>query len=326
MTDEVLPTAPEQPAVPSRAPRCRQCGAELPAGYEDRKLCGECRAPIRLAPQPVPRGPTGWCADHPQARVTGVCNACGAFTCVLCEISVRGLRYCKRCREQLALRLAAPVAWEERNAIGRISAWWKTTADITARPGAFFDRMDPTGDMSAALQYALIGSSMQWLWQILLMGLYVGMFVVMAIIMVIAGAAAQSGSAGPGLVMLAVAGAFLLCTLATPVFNLVFVIILATVQHGCLRLVGAGGEQGLTATLKVACYSMAPGWTGLIPYFGQMAVPVWWAILMVVGTAKVHRCSVTRSLATLVPFLVMFISPIVAYAALMVVAMVAEAL
>ena len=326
MTDDIQQATPDPPVAPVRAPRCRQCGAQLPEGYEDRKLCGECRAPIRLAPKPVPRGPAGWCVNHPHARVTGVCNACGAFTCVECEISVRGLRYCSACREQLALRLAAPVAWEERRTIGRISAWWKTTADITARPGAFFERMDPTGDMSAALQYGLIGSALQWMWQVLLMGLYVGLVVVMALVLVVAGAAAQSGSAGPGLVMLGVAGAFLVFTLLTPVFNGLFVLILATVQHVCLRLVGAGGEFGLTATLKVACYSMAPGWTGVIPYFGQMAVPVWWAILMVVGTAKVHRCSVTRSLVTLVPFLLMFLAPIVAYAALVVAAAVAEAL
>ena len=326
MTDDVQQAIPAPSAAPARMPRCRQCGAHLPPGYEDRKLCAVCRAPIRLAPQPVPRGPAGWCAEHPDALVSGVCNACGAFTCVECEISVRGLRYCRKCRDKLALQLAAPVAWEERRAIGRISAWWKTTADITARPGAFFERMDPTGDMSSALQYNLIGSALQWMWQVLLMGLYVGLFVVMALVMVVAGAAAQSGSAGPGLVMLAVAGAFLLATLLTPAFNVIFVIILASVQHVCLRLVGAGGELGLTATLKVACYSMSPGWTGVIPYFGQMAVPVWWAILMVIGTAKVHRCSVTRSLVTLVPFLLMFLAPIVAYAALVVVAAVAEAL
>jgi len=313
---------------PARPPRCRQCGASLPIDLDNRKLCAECNAPIRVAPPPIPRGPSGWCPAHPDSPVTGVCNACGAFTCTECEISVRGVRYCHGCREQLALQLAAPVAWEERRAIGRISAWWKTTAEITARPGQFYERMEPTADLSAAMRYGLIGSTMQWMWQVLLMGLYIGMFVVMAVVLVVAGAASQGagGGAAPGLVMLGVAGALLIATLLTPLFNMVFVAILATVQHVCLRLVGAGGEHGLAATLKVACYAMAPGWTGVIPYFGQMAVPVWWAILMVVGTSKVHRCSVTRSLVTLVPFVVMFLAPIVGYAALVIVSIVAEAL
>ena len=309
-----------------RAPRCSACGALLPEGYHKRKLCPECRAPIRLAADPQARGPQGWCTRHPQEPTTGICSSCGRFTCVRCDITVRGIRYCADCREHLAARLAAPVAWEERRSIGRISAWTRTTLEITSRPGSFFERMEPRADLSSALLYGLSASTLQWLWQTLLLGLYFVMLAGMGLIIAIAGAASGSGSGGPaaGLVMFGVAAAILLFAALTPVFNLLGILVLASIQHLCLRIVGAGGEHGLGATLKVACYALAPGWTGIIPYFGQMAVPIWWAILMVVGTAKVHNCSVTRALVTLVPFLLMFLSPIIAYAGFVVVAIVAE--
>jgi len=316
-------TAAPVPVV--RPPRCRACGAEQPSELPEKGRCKECRAPLRLAPDPVPRGPSGWCSHHPGTRVTGVCSRCGAFTCVQCEVSVRGIRYCEDCREVLAQQLAAPVAWEERRAIGRMTAWWRTTAEVTARPAQFFERMEPTGDFSAAFVYGLTGSALQWSWQVLLIGMYLLFIGVLGVIIVIA-TSAQNSSPGPGLAMLGVFAGLTVLLLATPGLNLVFVLILAAFQHLALRIAGAGGEHGIGATLKIACYAMGVGWTGLIPYMGQMALPVWWAILMVVGTHKVHRCSITRSLATLVPFLIMFLSPIIAYIGLTVVAMVVEAL
>ncbi len=329
MTGEIAtPEAPTASAavVPAIRPqRCRACGAEQPSPLPEKARCKECRAPLRIAPDPIARGPSGWCPEHPDILVTGVCSRCARFTCVQCEVSVRGIRYCEDCREVLARQLAAPVAWEERQAIGRMVAWWRTTAEVTARPGQFFERMEPTGEFGSAFIYGLTGSGLQWMWQIMLMGLYLVFLGVIGIIVAIA-ASAQSQSPGPGLAMLGVFAGLTVLLLATPGLNLIFVLVLAAMQHLALRIAGAGGEYGIGATLKVACYAMGVGWTGLIPYMGQMALPVWWAILMVVGTHKVHRCSITRSLATLVPFLIMFLSPIVLYFALTVVAMIAEAL
>ena len=319
------PSAPADAVEVVRSARCSSCGAPQPTLLPPKGRCVACRAPLRLAAEPIPRGPEGWCPHHPDSQVTGICSSCGEFTCLQCEVSVRGIRYCSDCQELLAQQLTAPVAWEERRAIGRMVAWWRTTADITARPGAFFERMEPTGDFSSAFIYGLMGSTLQWTWQIMLMGLYMVVLGVIGVAVAIA-ASAQNSSPGPGLAIIGVFAGLLFMLLMTPGLNLLFVLVVAAFQHLALRLAGAGGEHGIGATLKIACYAMGVGWTGLVPYMGQMALPVWWAILMVVGTHKVHECSLTRSLATLVPFLIMFLSPIIAYIGLTIVAMVAEAL
>jgi hypothetical protein len=55
---------------------------------------------------------------------------------------------------------------------------------------------------------------------------------------------------------------------------------------------------------------------------GQMVQPFWWTGLMVIGTAKVHDCSTTRSLSILIPMAVMCIAPVAAYILVIVVGLI----
>ena len=304
----------------ARVARCRFCGAEQPESRAGAQRCHKCRSPLSLAPYPVERGPSGWCPHHPDAPITGVCSTCGAFTCATCEVSVRGIRYCESCHRQRANLLAAPAPWERRQSIGLFTAWWRTTVSLTATPARFFDAMEPGSGLGAAFVYGLVGSTYQWLWGMLFGLMYAAIFVIIGVAVAVA-----PNSGTPGLVMLSIALGFLLLTLTIPVWNMVFVMMLASLQHLCLRVAGAGGEHGLYATLKVACYSLSPGWSGIVPYMGQMGVPVWWCVLMVVGVCKVHGCSPTRSLVILVPFLIAFLSPIILYAGFMLLSVVASA-
>jgi hypothetical protein len=296
-----------------RPPRCRFCGAAQPASRAGAKRCHECRSPLSLAADPVARGPVGWCTRHPDEPTTGVCSSCGAFTCTTCEVSVRGIRYCLPCREQQATLLGAPVPWEQRRSIGFFRAWWRTTASLTATPARFYEGMEPSTGLAAAFGYGLIGSTFQWLWGILFGLMYAAMFLLIGLFV----AVAPNAGGAPGLVMLGLALGSILFTFTVPLWNLLAVLMLASIQHLCLRIAGAGGEHGLYATLKIACYALSPGWTGIIPYMGQMGLPIWWCILMVVGVSKVHECSPTRALVILVPFLIAFLSPVILYMAFM---------
>lgn len=316
---EPPPGAMPPPPALSGVRRCGNCGSPLPPGFPQGYGCPTCRRRVLYAPIPTPRGPAGWCRHHPRRPVTGVCGVCGVFTCVECEVSVRGLRYCEPCRIEYARHLAAPVAWEERREIGRIRAWWRTTVDVTARPHLMYEAMPPRGELGSAMSYGLIGSFMQSSTQLMFLAMYVVILGLVGIAMV------ASGSGSDGWIMLGVAGAMLFAVLLTPVIALFSFLLLAAFQHLALLLVGAG-KGGLEATLKVACYAMGTGWVGVIPYFGAMIQPFWWTVLMVIGVGKVHRCSTTKSLVVLVPMVIACVAPVMAYVLVIVIAAVAELL
>ncbi len=312
-------------AIEDGGPRCFHCGA-VQADPEARR-CAECNQHLRLAAPPVARGPAGWCAEHPDRPVTGVCSRCGTFTCTACDVSVRGVRLCRSCRDDLAVRLTAPVPFEERRAIGWLQGWWRTTAEITARPARFFDAMEPTRDLGSALLYGGIGATLTSSWQILFGLMYVAMGILVGGVGLFAPSGPPSSGPHPALIGLGfVSGMGMAVIVLAPLMTLLGYLLMACLQHGTLRLFGAGGELGLVATLKIGLYALGTGWCGLVPYVGQWLHPFWWTGLMVVGISKVHGCSPTRALSVLIPVGIVCIAPVVAYVAFFFVMILVEVL
>lgn len=297
--------------------RCLECGAVQPDETRVGGRCSECRAMLRLAPEAVARGPAGWCPHHPEHPVTGVCAGCGAFTCTACDVPVRGIRYCESCRSRLRRTLVAPVAWEERRTIGRPRSWWRTTVGVISRPDTFFDQLYPTRDITAALGYALVGALLHrslWMGQSLLTG---GWVLIEGVITALASSGAGSGPGSSTSTMLqhpaAAAGAHAGLALLAPLATFGLFLAVASLQHLALRFVGAGREHGFPGTLKVACYALGgTGWMGLVPLIGPLVQAVWWTVLMVLGTARVHRRSTTRTLVVVLPVALFCGAPIAA--------------
>jgi hypothetical protein len=292
--------------------RCAHCGGELPSA--DVEHCDDCGHVAQLAPQPIPRGPTGWCSHHPDEAITGVCARCGQFTCGLCEVSVQGVRYCESCRDAERPTFTAPVAWEERGNVGVLRGWWRTTAAITARPAVFFEQLSTEGGMGPALVYGLLGATL-----LMLSNAALAILGTAGNIAMLAGPAFQASQGSSVdtqfLVSVVVMSATrLLGVLVSPLATLTLYLIVAVMQHGLLRLVDAGYERGIGATLKIACYAMGVGWLcGLVPTAGPLLLfPVWWTVLMVVGTSRVHRRSTTRTLVVVVPTLALCLAPVAA--------------
>jgi len=297
--------------------RCLECGAVQTDDAFEGGRCLECRAPLRLASAAVARGPAGWCRHHPERPVTGVCAGCGAFTCTACDVPVRGIRYCESCRSRLRRTLVAPVAWEERRTIGRPRSWWRTTAGVISRPDTFFDQLDPGRDVAAALGYALVGALLHralWSVQSLLTG---GWVLIEGVITALTSSGAGSGPGSSTATMLlqpaAAAGAHIGLALLAPLATFGLFLAVASLQHLTLRIVGAGREHGFPGTLKVACYALGgTGWMGLLPVIGPLVQAVWWSVLMVLGTSRVHRRSTTRTLVVVLPMALFCGAPIAA--------------
>lgn len=292
--------------------RCAFCGGELATAAAEH--CADCGHTVQLAPEPVARGPAGWCEHHPDQPVTGVCARCGGFTCLVCEVSVQGVRYCADCRDAERPTFTAPVAWEERGNVGLLRGWWRTTAAVTVRPAVFFEQLATEGGMGPALTYGLIGAMLLGLSNTVLT--IFGAVASLAIIVPPLIQGLQSGTMDTQMLIVSLVAATsrALMVLVAPFVTLTLYLTVAILQHLCLRLVDAGAERGIGATLKVACYAMGVGWIGgLLPYFGPLLVfPIWWTILMVVGTSRVHRRSSTRTLVVLMPTLMLCLAPMAA--------------
>jgi len=302
--------------------RCAACGAAQSGEPHEDGRCEECRAPLQLAPAAWARGPAGWCVRHPDRPISGVCASCGAFTCTECDVSVQGIRLCEGCRTRMQRTLVAPVAWEERRELGVFRGWWRTTAGVISRPLTFFDQLDPRRDMGAAVGYALVGSVLHRLLSSLQrLGVAVWLLVQGGVTAASGGfgsgapAGSLSGLAGtsPLWMTLGGAGVQLAVAVLAPFATFGLFLVVAMLQHASLRAVGAGGERGTLATLKVACYSLGgTGWMGLLPIIGPLVQLVWWTVLMVQGTAVIHRRSTTRTLVVVLPLALFCGAPLAA--------------
>ncbi|GMR23561.1 MAG: hypothetical protein BMS9Abin37_2002 [Acidobacteriota bacterium] len=92
-----------------------------------------------------------------------------------------------------------------------------------------------------------------------------------------------------------------------PVVFVVIVFIGAGILHLCLMMVGAMAktEVGFEGTLKVYVYATVSWLALVIPFAGSFVGPLWHAVLLVIGFAKVHRTGQGRSLiAVLIPTIV----------------------
>jgi hypothetical protein len=98
-------------------PACPRCNhpLDLRTITEGEDICPSCQgffeAHVFRPPQRVARvvqlaaaGPEGAsaCANHLRNAATTSCDRCGVFICGLCELEVRGVRYCPSCFDRLS--------------------------------------------------------------------------------------------------------------------------------------------------------------------------------------------------------------------------------
>ena len=193
--------------------------------------------------------------------------------------------------------------------MGRVTAWWRTTAAVTAGPARFFERLGGEGRVLGPLLFALIGATLHQTGYALktCLGSVLGMLGVFSLNM-------PGGNVDWQMFCFALGTqlAKLLVALLSPLVVLGLYLGVASGQHLALRLVDAGEERGISGTLQVACYAFAVGWVGLVPFLGPLAFAVWWTILMVVGTSRVHGRSTTRTLVVALPSLMLVAAPFAA--------------
>jgi hypothetical protein len=184
------------------------------------------------------------------------------------------------------------VPWEDRQRLGFLPAFGQTWSDSVFHPVEFFRRLPKSGNLSAALFYALTVGMTAWLllifWEYLFWDSLTNL---------------KNFQSFEKFDVELDRESLRRAALLAPVFIVMFVGIAASIFHICLLITG-GARHGFEATFRGICYSFGPGLFGLFPFCGGFIALAWGLLLMVIAWRELHESSTGRVLlAATLPFL-----------------------
>jgi hypothetical protein len=187
---------------------------------------------------------------------------------------------------------ASYVSWEDRQRLGFLPAFSQTWSDSVFHPVKFFRRLPKTGNLGAALFYALTVGMTAWLllifWEYLFWDSLTGL---------------ESFQAFENLAGELNRDSLRLVALLAPFGIVVFAGSAAIIYHVCLFMTGSA-RHGFEATFRGLCYSFGPGLFALLPLCGGFMALVWGFALTVISWRELHESSTGRVLlAAMLPFL-----------------------
>jgi hypothetical protein len=184
-----------------------------------------------------------------------------------------------------------PVPLEDRERYGTFRGLWKTWADASFTPGAFFPKVRRTEDVGLPLLfvflYAGITSGLFFLWWALMEG----------------AASAMPDLPIPRDMARRAAIIYGVIALIAPIGAMVLFFLRTLVSHLLLLLFG-GARKGLVMTLRAMAYAQAPGLFAVVPCCGVFIWWFWSLVLEILGLAEAHETDTWRpALAVLLPTL-----------------------
>lgn len=194
--------------------------------------------------------------------------------------------FCQHCGAPLGPATAAPeetrtgTPWEARHDLGFFNGLFTTVKETLFTPSVFFRNMPVTGGLTDPLLYALIvgmtGLMAFYVWDILLRDPLQSFM------------SPQLRAAAEQNALYSQRSPFF--AVLTPFFLLVWLFVIAGVQHVILLLV-RGAQAGFEATFRVVGYSVSPFVFLLLPLCGMPVASMWMLVLTVVGLKEAHRIS-----------------------------------
>jgi hypothetical protein len=162
-----------------------------------------------------------------------------------------------------------------------------TTRDVLFSPRRFFDSLPPGGPLGGPVLYFLACSAITAV---------INTVATLAFIAVPAGIALATGSIEAGFLLRLVAIFVLALLVVAPVLFVAGFFVSVPIQHALILLVAWRDQKGLSATLRVSCYSVgAPVVVAWIPLAGIPAF-FYCFYLHATGLKRVHEISTGRSL------------------------------
>jgi hypothetical protein len=166
------------------------------------------------------------------------------------------------------------------------SSLLSTTRDVLFSPRRFFDELAPDGPLGAPVLYFLICSALTAL---------INTLATLAFLSVPAGIALAAGSLDARMLVVALVVFALASLVVVPGLFVAGFFASVPVQHLFILLVAGRDQKGLSATLRVSCYSVgAPVAVTWIPLAAVPAM-LYCLYLHATGLKRVHRISTGRS-------------------------------
>jgi hypothetical protein len=172
--------------------------------------------------------------------------------------------------------------------VGRpFSSLFSTTRDVLLVPRRFFDALAPDGPPGAPVLYFLFCTAITALINVLASLSFLAVPVVIAVV---------DGSLGVGLLVRILVIFVFASLIVLPVSFVAGFFVSVPIQHVFILLVAGRDQKGLSATLRVSCYSVgAPIAVAWIPVAGILAV-FYCLYLHATGLKRVHGISTGKSL------------------------------
>jgi hypothetical protein len=178
---------------------------------------------------------------------------------------------------------AGLLAWDRRDELGTLKAFWKTCIDLMLRPMPTLEGARPTGSLGSSLFFALLCSVTGYL----MTGLFYTVVIGAMFSFLTPPATPPPNAMDADSTRAMVMGTFGIWTLLTPVFGVLATLISSCFDHLVLKL--AGAQRSFEVTLRANALSQGPMLLGLIPFISLYVAPFWSIGLRVVTYRALHR-------------------------------------
>jgi len=167
------------------------------------------------------------------------------------------------------------------------SSLLSTTRDVLFSPRRFFDALPPDGPLGAPVLYFLICSAITAV---------INTLATLALLAVPVGIALATGSWDAGLIVRLLIVFVFASLVVVPVVFVAGFFVAVPIQHLFILLVAGRDQKGISATLRVSCYSVgAPVAVAWIPLVG-IPIVCYCFYLHATGLKRVHGISTGRSI------------------------------
>lgn len=247
---------------------CPACGYYNPIGAQ---TCFHCSLAL-----PTPAAGDARCAAHPELQATGACSRCGTFGCAQCLTQKQEQWLCPAC-----LAREARLPWDDRQEIGAVKAWWRTSLRMLGSPIETLANAHRVDTVGGSLLFILFSTFAANITGGLLGGRsFFGEVTRDALVDGVLGVASM--------------------TLFWFAQSLGVQFVLLPISHVALRLTGT--TRSFATTCRAHALALAPDIVGLIPMCGGFIALFWSAGLRVLALKELHGVSTGRAvIAVLAP-------------------------